>query len=68
MLMSCRVAETVLDVDELQTLMSCCRSRSLQEIIGRNFFALINSSLNFTEVIIKANEIIPENLVAVREL
>ena len=39
---------------------------SLQETMGRIFFSLINSSLNFTQVIIKANEIIPENLVAVR--
>ena len=41
---------------------------SLQEIIGRKFFAPINLNWNFTEVIIKANEIIPENLVAVRWL
>ena len=39
---------------------------SFQEIIGRNFSALITFNLNFTEVIIKANEIIPESLVAAR--
>ena len=38
---------------------------SLQEIIGRKNFALVNLSWNFTEVIIKANKVIRENLVTV---
>ena len=38
---------------------------SLQEIVGRKKIPLINLNWNFTEVK-KANENIPENLVAVR--
>ena len=37
---------------------------SLQEIIEIKKIALVNLSRNFTEVIIKANKVNPENLVA----
>ena len=39
---------------------------SLQEILGRKHFALINLSWYFIAVIIKEHKVIPENMVAVR--
>ena len=38
---------------------------SLQDIIGSKNYALTNLNKNFTEVIMNANKVIPENLVVV---
>ena len=38
----------------------------IREFVGSKNSALNNFSLNFTEVIMNANKVIPENLVAVR--